>query len=200
MATAPEHSPDDLRIESTPSVGYTRDRLGERLDVAYPFLKQIADALRALPDEIQRVVVFVIAGEHEDASVRQFPAQLERGTQAVGSVAGWHLDVYDRHVRTVCQCFAEKVLGIARLADDIKSGLREQSCDALAQKNVVLRDHDACLRRHPSNVTRPAVAKLSVDQGPLEGVTGEFLLGDEGELLMSLARFDTQKRLAVAGG
>src|SRR5205807_3862788 len=140
MATAPEHAPDHLRIESAAPARDARNGIPERIDVAHALLQQVADALCAVTDEVQRVVLLVVLGEHQHTGLGQQAPQLERRTQSVVCPARWHLDVDDSDVRLVCERLAQERLRIACLADDVEPGLGEQTPDSLAHQNVVLAD------------------------------------------------------------
>src|SRR5205807_6504750 len=68
-ATAPEHAPDDLRIESAAAAGDTSDGIPESIDIADTLLQQVADALGAVADQVQGVVLLVVLGEHQHAGI-----------------------------------------------------------------------------------------------------------------------------------
>jgi hypothetical protein len=87
-------------------------------------------------------------GEHQHPGLRQTAAQLKRGTEAIGPVPRRHLNIDDRHVRSVGESLAEEVLGVTRLAHHLESGLFEQARDALAEKDIILCDNDARWRGH----------------------------------------------------
>jgi hypothetical protein len=144
---APKHAADDLGIESASSGGNPRDGISERLDVADAFLQQIADALRALTDQVQGVALLVVAREH-DSGLGQTLAQLERGAQPVRAAAGWHLDVDDRNVRPVRERLAQEVRSIASLTDNLETGFRQKPRDPLSKKNVVFGNHDPGAAHH----------------------------------------------------
>ena len=56
--TTTEHPPrDDLGVERVAATGYARDRVDEGLDVADAPLEQIADPVRPVGDEVERVVL-----------------------------------------------------------------------------------------------------------------------------------------------
>src|ERR1700730_8735308 len=140
MATAPEHAPDHLRIESAAPVGDARNGIPERIDVADALLQQVADALCAVADEVKGVVLLVVLGEHQHAGLGQHAPQLDRCAQAVVCPPRRHLDVDDCDIRLMCERLAQERIRIACLADDSEPGLREQTRYPLAHQNVVLPD------------------------------------------------------------
>src|SRR6476659_3846890 len=83
MATAPEHAPDHLRIQGATPARDTRNGITERIDVADALLQQVADALCAVADEVEGVVLLVVLGEHEHAGPGEQAPQLDRRAQAV---------------------------------------------------------------------------------------------------------------------
>src|SRR2546423_7095447 len=148
MATAPEHAPDYLGIESAAPARDACNGTPERIDVADALLQQIADALCAVPDEVKGVVLLVVLGEHQHAGLRQQAPQLDRCAKAVVCPPRRHLDVDDCNIRLVRERLAQERLRIARLADDIEPRLHEQTRYPLAHQNVVLPDDYAQGLRH----------------------------------------------------
>src|ERR1700761_6265534 len=60
LATAPaEHPADHLRIERAAAACDASDRVRERVDIADALLEQVAHALRAVADQIKRVLLLV---------------------------------------------------------------------------------------------------------------------------------------------
>jgi hypothetical protein len=57
---------DDFASKRAASSGDARDSVGECVNVADPLLEQVADALRAVADQVQGVILLVMAGEHWD--------------------------------------------------------------------------------------------------------------------------------------
>src|SRR3982074_3577714 len=148
MATAPEHAPDHLRIESAAAARDARDGIPERIDVADALLQQVADALCAVADEVKGVVLLVILGEHQHAGLGKHTPKLDRCTQAVVCPPGRHLDIDNCDIRLGRERLAQERLRIACLADDIESGLRQQTRYPLTHQNVVLPDDYAQALRH----------------------------------------------------
>src|SRR5438105_8699253 len=50
--TSAEHSPDDLGVKRAAAPCDAGDRVDEALYITYPLFEQVADSLRAVPDEI----------------------------------------------------------------------------------------------------------------------------------------------------
>jgi hypothetical protein len=81
-------------------VGDPGHGVDERVDVADPLLEQVADALRPVADDVERILLLEILRQDEHARLRALSAQLDGGSQPVVAVSGGHLDVDDRHYRT----------------------------------------------------------------------------------------------------
>ena len=142
-APAPEHPRDDVGVERGAALGHPAHRVGERGEVGDAVLEEVADALGAVADQVERVALVGVLGEHEDADVRLARADLDRRAQAVVGVVGRHLDVDDRDVGLVRGDLAHEVDGVAGLAGDLEARVLEQPDDALAQQGLVLADDDA---------------------------------------------------------
>lgn len=78
--------------------------------------------------------------QHPD--LRQPAAQFDRGDQTIVFASRRHLDVDDRHIGSMRECPAQKMLGVARLRDDVESGLGQEPGDTLSQQHVVFTDRD----------------------------------------------------------
>ena len=137
-AAAAEHVRDDRRVEHRAAGGDAPDRVGEQREVGHAVLEQVADALGAVADQVDRVALLGVLREHEHADVGLARADLERRPQAVVGVVGRHLDVDDRDVGLVRADLAQQVGRVAGLGDDLEAGVAEQPHDALAQQRLVL--------------------------------------------------------------
>ena len=143
VAAAAEHLGDDLGVEDRAAVVDTPHRVDEAVDLGDPVLEQVADALAARGQQVDRVVLLDVLREDEDPGLRQLLADRRRRPQAVVGVVGGHPDVDDRDVGLVGAHLAQQVLGVGRLADDLDPGLVEQARDPLPQQHRVLADHDS---------------------------------------------------------
>jgi hypothetical protein len=140
---APQHPPNDLRIQRAAPTRHPRDRIDERVDVSHAFLQQVSDALRALTDEIEGVLLLVELRQHQDAGIGTLSPELERRPQPIVLVTGGHLDIDHRHIGPMGKRPAQKGLCIAGLRSHLKPGLDKKANYPLAKKHVVLADHHA---------------------------------------------------------
>ena len=107
------------------------DGIGEQREVGHAVLEQVADALGAVADQVDRVALLGVLREHEHADARLRRADLHRRPQAVVGVVGRHLDVDDRDVRLVRADLAQEVGRVAGLGDDLEAGVAEQAARCL---------------------------------------------------------------------
>ena len=76
-AAAPaDHRGDDLRVQHRPAAGDAGDRGREALDLGDPVLEQVADARRAALEQLARVALLEMRGEHEHAHLRELLARM----------------------------------------------------------------------------------------------------------------------------
>src|SRR3954465_13179562 len=68
-ATTTEHARNHLRIEGAPPAPHPLDRVGERPDLADTLLQEVADALRAVADEFDRVALLIELRQDEHAGL-----------------------------------------------------------------------------------------------------------------------------------
>ena len=134
---AGEHSRHHLGIEHGPALGHAPDGVDEPLDVGYPVLEQIADALRALGQKLGRVLLLDVLREHEHARARELRSYDQRRLQALVSVGGGHLDVDDRDIGLVCAHLAQQVIEVAGLADDLEALILEQAGESRAKQERI---------------------------------------------------------------
>ena len=62
-----EHVRHHLGVERGPAVGHARHRVGEQLHVGHAVLQQVADAVAALGQQVDRVALLDVLGEDEHA-------------------------------------------------------------------------------------------------------------------------------------
>ena len=106
-------------------------------------LQQVADALGALGEEVERVLRLDVLREDEHAGRRMLLADLPRRAEALVGVRRRHPDVDDRDVGRVRAHLQQQLVGGPGLADDLEAGLLEQLRDALAEQDGVVGEDDA---------------------------------------------------------
>ena len=158
-AAAAEQQRDDLGIERRAAAGDAAHRVGEGVDVGDAVLEQVAGALGRLREQLDRVGLLDVLGEHEHADVGVVGADLVRGAQALVGVGGRHPDVDDGDVGVVGADLAQQVLGVTGLAGDLEARLLEQAREALAQQHGVVGQHDAKRVTHGRDSSRARGAR-----------------------------------------
>ena len=143
LTAAPQHPRNDLWVERTAPTRDARDRIDERVDISNTLLQQVSDTLRALTDQIERVVLLVELRQHQDAGIRTLSTKLERRPQPIVHITGRHLDIDHSHIGAMGKRPAQKGLCIAGLRSHLKPGLDKKANYPLAKKHVVLADHHA---------------------------------------------------------
>ncbi len=127
----PSHHPaDHLGVQGGPARGDPCDGIGECRHVTDPLLEQVADALRAVSDELRRERRLAVLRQDQHANTGQLSPQFDRGPQAVVFSPGRHLDVDDRDVGTVGDRAAHQFLGVADLGHDVEAGVVQDADDA----------------------------------------------------------------------
>ena len=122
-AAAVEHPRHDLGIERRAALPDLAHRVGERVAVGHAVLEQVADALGALPQQLDRVGHLDVLREHEHARARQLLADRRGPPRSPSSVCvGRHPDVDDRHVGPVRAHLAHELVGVAGLRHDVEAG------------------------------------------------------------------------------
>ena len=163
-AAAAEHVRDDGRVEHRPAGRDALDGIGEQREVGHAVLEQVADALGAVADQVDRVALLGVRAEHEHADVRLRRADLQRRAQPVVGVVGRHLHVDDRDVRLVRADLAQQVGRVGGLGDDLEAGVAEQPHDPLAQQRLVFSDDDS--HGGPRSSTRRGDASSALGTNP----------------------------------
>jgi hypothetical protein len=138
---AAEHPAHDLRVEGAATSRHAPDRVDEALHIPHALLEQVADSLGVVPDQVCRVLLFVVLGQHQHADVRPLRSQRDNRPEAVVGVTWWHVDIGDHDRGAVRKALAEEILGIAGLSHDLAPGIGQQPGDALPEQDVVLTDH-----------------------------------------------------------
>jgi len=142
-ATPVEHPRDDLGVERRAALADLPDGVREPARVGDAVLEQVADALRALAEQVDGVGLLGVLGEHEHTRAGQLGADRPRRAQALVGVRRRHPDVGDRHVRSLRADVPQQLVGIARLADDVEAGRLQQVDDPDPQQHRVLGDDHA---------------------------------------------------------
>ena len=142
-AAAAEQQRHDLRVERRAAAGDAAHRVGERVHVGDAVLEQVAGALGRLREQLERVGLLDVLGEHEHRRAGVLGADAVGRAQALVGVRRRHAHVDHRDVRVVGADLAQQVLGVAGLARDLEPGLLEQARETLAQEHGVVGDHDA---------------------------------------------------------
>src|SRR5262245_24889895 len=141
---------DELRhdrgVERRAAVRNAADRARELPDVGDSVLEQVADPLRVVREQLQRVVRLDVLREDEHADVLVLRANGLRRGQALVGVVRRHPDVDDRHVRAVAPDLEQEVFRGRRLSDHLEALRLEDVRDALSQEHGVFGDDDAQLR------------------------------------------------------
>src|SRR3954451_4447758 len=136
--TAPDEARDDFGIECRAAFPDPTHAVNEAVDVRDAVLQQIADALRVVGQQLERVGLLDVLGEHEHARLRLLGPDGRGRTQTLVGLRRRHADVDQRDVGLVCADLAQQVLRVSGLADDVHAGLLQQAYDALTQQDAVL--------------------------------------------------------------
>ena len=112
-APAAHHPRDHLGVQRRPARGHLAHRAEEVVEVGDAILEQVADALRVVAEQLQRVALGQVLGEHEHAGARHRTADRDRRAQAVVGQVRRHPDVGDDDVGPVRAGLADQVRGIA---------------------------------------------------------------------------------------
>ena len=142
-AAAAEQQRDDLGVERGAAAGDAAHGVGEGVHVGDAVLEQVAGALRRLRQQLERVGLLDVLGEHEHADAGVVGADPVRRAQPLVGVRRRHAHVDDGDVGLVRADLAEQVLGVAGLAGDLEAGVLQQARETLAQQHGVVGEHDA---------------------------------------------------------
>src|SRR5699024_481832 len=106
-------------------------------------LEEVAEAGSASGDELARVALLDVLAEHQHPHIRILLPDERGGADALVREGRRHAHVDDGEVGGERGDRAQQPVGLGDGADDLMSGVREQSGDALPEQDVVLGDHDA---------------------------------------------------------
>ena len=143
-AAAADELRDDRRVERRAALGDAPHRGGELVDVGDAVLEQVADALGAVGEQLERVARLDVLREHEHAGLRDAargsPARRAGPRRCASAACGCRRSrrpgLYER-------TFSSSSSALPGLADDLEAGVLEQPRDALAQQDGVVGEHDA---------------------------------------------------------
>ena len=117
--------------------------LHEPFGVAEPLLEQVGHALRAVLEQLQRVLRIGVLRQDHDARPRIAGADLPRELDALGGVGRRHADVEQGHVGSVGGNLPTQLVGAFGGRDHLDLGLGgEHRPSPFAHQVVVLGDHD----------------------------------------------------------
>src|SRR3954453_3562301 len=136
--TAPDEACDDFGIECRAAFPDPTHAVNEALDVRDAVLEQVADALRVVGQQLERVGLLDVLREHEHAGLRLLGTDGRGRPQTLVGLRRRHPDVDQRDVGLVGADLAQQVLRVSGLADDVHAGLLQQAYDALTQQDAVL--------------------------------------------------------------
>ena len=154
-----------LGSSAEPPLGDPLDRGDEVGQVVDPVFQQVADSFCAVLQQLERVALLDVLGEHEHGRAGMLLADLLRRAQSLVGLGRRHLDVHDRDVGAVRPDLQQQILGRAALAHDLESLALEQTGDALAQKHGVVGEDDADRR----SLVRLLIVMLDVDARECRG-------------------------------
>src|ERR1022692_4509124 len=143
-------------VERRAASGHATDRVNEPLHVRNPLLEEIANALGALAEQFNCVLLLHVTGENDHRSVRQLAADRQRGPQSLIGMRWGHSDVDDRDIGLVPPPLAQQGLGVASLRDHLEAGIAEQAGDTFPQEYRIFAQDYAHAIRVVIVVRRPA--------------------------------------------
>jgi hypothetical protein len=133
---------DDLGVERRPPARHPADRAREQRQIPHPILQQVANALGALADQLERISGFQVLRENYDADVGKARAYFSCRAQPIVGVPRRHLNVRHDDVGLVCIDLTSQIARVAGHADYFKPGIFEHCHDARPNQRLVLADHD----------------------------------------------------------
>ena len=136
---------DDLRVERGPAARHVVQRPDEVVDLADPFLEQVAEPRHAVGEQLEGVVLLDVLGQHHDPRLGELGPDPLRGVDALGGERGRHPDVGEHGVGPVRPPRPRwSASGSATVSTrSMLGGLRQQPRDAFADEVVVVGEDDA---------------------------------------------------------
>jgi hypothetical protein len=140
---------DHPGVHHGPARGYLAQRVQQVVEFADAGLEQVAQAVRAVAEQLHGVAGVRILGQDDDAGLGMvLPDSLGR-FDALGLVTGRHPDVGQDGVGFQLSDRDEQFAGVPDAGQHVDlAGVLEQPPGALADEVVVLGDHDAQPVRH----------------------------------------------------
>ena len=169
----PAAAPDELAhhrgVEGRASLGHALHGRTELLDVRDAVLEQVADAFRAVCEELHRVRRLRVLRQHEDADSRVPLPDLLRRLEAFVRVGRRHPDVHDRHVRRVRAHLEHQLVGVRGLADDLEAGVGEDAGDAFPEEDGIFGEDYA--HGISARILVPSPGRLTIPRRPSRAST-----------------------------
>ncbi len=134
LAAAADELGHDGGIEHRSALADALDRVRKVVEIRDAVLEQVADPASVIGKQLEGVARPYVLGEDDYAQHRVAAAELARRTQSFVRVRRRHADVDDGDVGLLLGHFAEQLVGIARLSDDLEAGLDEQARHALPKE------------------------------------------------------------------
>jgi hypothetical protein len=141
-----DQTPDHVGIERRPTAGDPPHRIGEHAQVTDLLLEQVANPLRTVGDQVERVTILEKLGQHQYADLWLGRADLQRRPEPVIGAVWWHLDVGHYDVGLVGTHLVDQLPRVGRRRNDLKPTVLENMHDSLPDDGLVLAHHHA----HPS--------------------------------------------------
>src|SRR5262249_40228190 len=143
LAPPSEELSDDFGVDRRPARRHPVDRLDEVVDRKHAILEQVAEPLRMLAEQLQRVPCLDDLREQEHPDVWMLGADLDGGACALVGLRRRHPDVDDRDVGLPGRDCPTQRVGVADLGDDVDAVVDENVRNALPQEQGVVSDHCA---------------------------------------------------------
>ena len=133
---------DDRRVDHALAFGDATEGVDEHRDIGDTFLEEVPAAFGLVLEQTQGVRGLDVVRQDEHSGLGMCGPDLASGDDAFVAVCGRQSYVHEHDVGSdACEAF-EQPLGCLDRGDDVDSSVGEQPSDALAQKQLVLDDHD----------------------------------------------------------
>ena len=119
-------------------------------------------------EEVEGRLDLDMSRQEQDANVREAGADIAGRVQPLGCMARRHPNIDDAKIRSTLAHCSQQRCRVIDLPDDVEAFSSQQAGDAFAQKDVVVRDYDAC-GWHWRAAYVPPAAKIGlvVDNGAM---------------------------------
>ena len=153
---------DHLGVDDGAPGGDPAHRRRGTRHVGDPLLQQVADALRAAADQVARVALLDVLGQHQHRAVRAALAHRQRRPQALVGERRRHPYVDDRQVGPVLGHRRRPARRRHRARDRLDPAVGQQPRQPLAQQYGIFGDHH---RAWPYATTRRATGRPAPASG-----------------------------------